>query len=167
MVSTSYLHSNTTFFILVVSVIQVRKSMARIKGVIQERRLAFEGAARLVQQELEEKKEQVEDERVLAYKRALWKKNRTAKLKVSREMAKQRAELKKKKAIEAKMLARAEETRKALEAKAAAAEALKAKAASKTKKTKTPIPLVGEARAGLLASAALFGESPSSSQPRS
>jgi large subunit ribosomal protein L47 len=52
---------------------QCRKTMARIKAVLNERRLAYEGALKLI----EEQKQQAEDEVVLQYQRHKFEEERT------------------------------------------------------------------------------------------
>jgi len=66
---------------------QCRKTMARIKVVLNERRLAYEGAMKLI----EEQKQQTEDEVVLEYQREKFKEDRVQILS-RRELTKRRRE---------------------------------------------------------------------------
>src|SRR5580693_6202974 len=77
--------------------VQCRKTMARIKAVINERRLAYEGAVKLV----EKQREYLENEKVLQYEVAEHKKERKYLMRRREHVARQR-EARRKKAEEEK-----------------------------------------------------------------
>ncbi|KAK2465332.1 hypothetical protein APHAL10511_002686 [Amanita phalloides] len=80
--------SDTSFQVYAERVHQCRKTMARIKAVLNERRLAYEGAMKLV----EEQGQKDEDEVVLQYQREQHEEGRKRMLLSRRELTKRRRE---------------------------------------------------------------------------
>lgn len=74
--------------------------MARIKHVLHERQLAFEGARKIANEELMEKKAKAQDNIVLRHKLALWNKHRKVAERLYRSRNAKKKEIRKRKAME-------------------------------------------------------------------